>query len=362
MAILHSSLNEKSQSLLAREDELVQRESALRSKEAELKRRFAELETRVSELKTRKSKYEDSEKRLRAMVEAHNRNEFVAALCVVSWDSIVLKTKLGAGSFASVYKGIWRGTQVAVKKPFTSADNPIHGLLDSDSSDLFLREMKLLSKLRHPNIVQTMAACMEPENMCMIMELCRSSLHTLLQDSAIYLSPKKLIGFAIDATQALLYLHTHSPPLLHRDLKTANMMLSTNGSVKLIDFGYASFVGETDFVYTQHKLAEKANKGTPSYMAPECLKNEEVTTKSDIFSLGTVFWELLTRKSPWAGKTPEHIYAEVTTGNRLAIPDDPAFPTAFGELISACWLETPDDRPSAKNVLKVLRGIRKVVA
>jgi serine/threonine protein kinase len=356
-----AELNEKSASLLSREDDLVQREAIVRSKEAELKRKWADMESRLDELSEQRSKYDKSEKQLRKMVDAHNKNEFISAMCVVTWQSITLKTKLGSGSFAAVYRGVWRGSQVAVKKPFMTADNPNHGLTDSDSTDLFCREVKLLSKLRHPNIVLLMAACMEPENMCMIMELCRSDLYTVLQDPSIALTPKKLIGFAIDATQALLYMHTHSPALLHRDVKTSNMLVSPSGEVKLIDFGYASFVGETDFVYTRHRLAEKANKGTPAYMAPECLKNEEVTAKSDIFSLGTVFWELLSRKIPWSGKSPESIYAEVTTGNRLPIPDDPSFPPAFGELISACWLESAADRPSARTVLKALRGIRKAL-
>lgn len=361
MTALAQQLTEKMKTLNMREDELVQREASLRVREADVKRRQADLDAKLSELTERRSKYEKSEKQLRAMVDAHNRNEFVAAMCVVSWESIILKSKLGSGSFAAVYKGIWRGTQVAVKRPFLSVDNPPHGLSDSDATDLFCREVKLLSRLRHPNIVLLMAACMEPQNLSMVLELCRADLFSVIHDTSIQITPKKLIGFAIDATQALLYMHTHSPALCHRDIKTSNMLISPSGELKLVDFGYASFVGEIDFVYTRHKLAEKANKGTPAYMAPECLKNEEVTPKSDIYSLGTVLWELMTRKVPWHGKSPEGIYAEVTTGNRLAIPDDPAFTPAYSELINSCWLEVPSDRPSARTILKVLRGIRKVL-
>lgn len=361
MSALAQQLQEKTRSLLLREDELVQREASLRAKDADVKRKLTELESKSVELAEKRSKYEKSEKQLRSMVDAHNRNEFVAAMCVVSWESIVLKSKLGSGSFAAVYRGVWRGSQVAVKKPFLAVDNPPHGLSDADATDLFCREVKILSRLRHPNVVTLMAACMEPQNMSMVLELCRADLYSVLHDSAIFLTPKKILGFAIDAAQAILYMHTHSPALCHRDIKSSNMLLSSSGDLKVVDFGYASFVGETDFVYTRHKLAEKANKGTPAYMAPECLKNEEVTPKSDIYSLGTVLWELLTRKIPWQGKSPEAIYAEVTTGNRLDIPDDPAYPPAFGELISACWLEVAADRPSARTVLKVLRGIRKAI-
>lgn len=361
MSALAQQLQEKTRSLLLREDDLVQREASLRAKEAEVKRRFAEVETKSAELTDKRGKYEKSEKQLRSMVDAHNRNEFVAAMCVVSWESIVLKSKLGSGSFAAVYRGVWRGTQVAVKKPFLSADNPPHGLSDSDATDLFCREVKILSRLRHPNVVTLMAACMEPQNLSMVLELCRADLYSVIHDPSLFLTPKKILGFAIDAAQALLYLHTHSPALCHRDLKSSNMLISASGDLKIVDFGYSSFLGETDFVYTRHKLAEKANKGTPAYMAPECLKNEEVTPKSDIYSLGTVLWELLTRKIPWQGKSPEAIYAEVTTGNRLEIPDDSAYPPAFAELIAACWLEVAADRPSARTVLKVLRGIRKAI-
>ena len=361
MSALAQQIQEKTRALLLREDELVQRESSLRAKDADVKRRFAELEMKAADLQEKKTKYEKSEKQLRSMVDAHNRNEFVAAMCVISWDSLALKTKLGSGSFAAVYRGVWRGSQVAVKRPFLSADNPPHGLSDADATDLFCREVKILSRLRHPNIVTLMAACMEPQNLSMVLELCRADLYSILHDTTIFLTPKKILGFAIDAAQGLLYMHTHSPALCHRDIKSSNMLISASGELKIVDFGYASFVGETDFVYTRHKLAEKANKGTPAYMAPECLKNEKVTPKSDIYSLGTVLWELITRKIPWQSKSPEAIYAEVTTGNRLDIPDDPAYPPALGELISACWLELAADRPSARTVLKVLRGIRKAI-
>lgn len=331
----------------------------VRSKEMEIKRRQQQLESKNEELQDQRNKYDKSEKQLKKMVDAHNRNEFVASMCVISWPAITVKTKVGYGSFAAVYKGVWRGTQVAVKKPFLSNDNPSHGLPDADCIDLFCREVKLLSKLRHPNIVLLMAVCLDKENMCVVLEMCKADLYKVIHDPSIALTPKKRIGFAIDVTQGLLYMHTHSPALLHRDIKSSNMLVSPSGEVKLIDFGYASYVGESDFVFTRHQLNEKANKGTPAYMAPECLLNQEVTTKSDIYSLGTVLWELMTRKVPYAGKSPESIYAEVTTGNRLPIPTDPTFPPALGELIHACWLESPSDRPSAKTVLKALRGIRK---
>lgn len=309
------------------------------------------------ELEKKKSQFKQNENDLRAMVDKHRVNEFKSSLFVVKWKSIKIKEKLGSGAFSTVFKGVWRGSQVAVKKPIFSEN----GLLKDDFVDIFKREVKMLTKLRHINIVTLMAVCLDKENMCLLLELCKSDLHTILLDHSIILPPKKLLGFAIDISQALLYLHTNKPPMIHRDIKSSNVLINSYGIAKISDFGYSTYLNEHDFVFNKHKITKRADKGTPAYMAIECLKNDNFSTKSDVFSFGVILWELMTRVTPWAGKAPESIYAEITTGSRLEVPLDTDFPESYIKLMTSCWLEDPNDRPSMKIVLQTLKKINKTL-
>lgn len=189
------------------------------------------------------------------------------------------------------------------------------------------------------------------------MELCNNNFFKVIHEQK--LPPIQMIKYAIDAATAIYFMHSNKSPIIHRDIKSSNMMISSSKELKLIDFGYATYQNEKDYVFNKHGITEKANKGTPAYMAPECFLNEEFSVYSDVFSFGVVLWEIVTREIPWNNKTPEAVYAEITTGSRLPIPERSAYPQLLHELIRECWLEHGRDRPTMKKVLNTLKIVLK---
>ena len=151
-----------------------------------------------------------------------------------------------------------------------------------------------------------MAACTAPEKRMFVMELCKQDLFALLH-SDTQLTVEKRVDFAIGAVSALYFLHSAKPPMLHRDIKSSNFLITSDGGIKLTDFGLCVTKGSSyNFGFTTQQ-ADDAHKGTPAYMAPECLKTESFDEKSDVWSFGVVLWELITRKIPWEGpRTKTH--------------------------------------------------------
>lgn len=302
-------------------------------------------------------KLNDSEQRLRDVVERHSTLEIESALIVTNPKSVRIIKEIGKGGFATVYKATWMNMTVAMKKILAVEEMSVH-LTPEDRIDLFHRELKIMSRLRHPNIVTVMGCCLNPFNMFILMELCHTDLFSLLRSSNKP-QPVELLTYAIDAAQALAYMHALPTPVLHRDIKSSNMLITDRKILKLGDFGYCTIKDEKAFVTSGHRLTENANKGTPAYMAPECLTNEDYSKYSDVFSFGVVLWEIVTGLIPWDKKTPETIYAELTTGSRLPIPSKSAFPSELLELIRECWLEQSTSRPTMRTVLKTLKQILK---
>lgn len=224
-----------------------------------------------------------------------------------------------------------------------------------ESDGLFL---SVISKLRHPNIVMTMAVCVAPTSRMFIMEMCHMDLFAFLH-SAAEISIKDRVDMALGAASALFFLHSFKPPLLHRDIKSSNFLVDFSGAIKVTDFGLCSTKGSDHSYGFTSQSADDAHKGTPAYMAPECLKTESFDEKSDIWSFGVVLWEMITRKTPWEGMEPTRIYAEVTTGTRLPIPDNSGFPADYIQVMKQCWLEVPKDRPSFREIVKRLRVVKK---
>ncbi|KAH0540233.1 hypothetical protein KQX54_014892 [Cotesia glomerata] len=201
---------------------------------------------------------------------------------------------LGAGAQGKVKKGKWCNFNVAVKSINLSGAN----------LKLACREIKVLEDIGHPNIVQLMAYCIDKNSVHLLMELFHSySLSDVLFDNvfekAAALTILKKHKIAQQFCQAINYLHLKENPIIHGDIKPANILLHANGTVKVCDLGRSKFkkmssslrttVGGTGFV-----------KGTPLYMAPELiLENKEATVHSDVWSLTCTLIELYTEKSIW---------------------------------------------------------------
>ncbi|CAN6926727.1 unnamed protein product [Brassica oleracea] len=199
----------------------------------------------------------------------------------ILWEDLTIGEQIGQGSCGTVYHGLWFGSDVAVKV-FSKQE------YSEDVIQSFRQEVLLMKRLRHPNVLLFMGAVTSPPRLCIMSEfLPRGSLFRLLQRSASKLDWRRRIHMALDIARGMNYLHHCSPPIVHRDLKSSNLLVDKNWTVKVADFGLSRIKHET-------YLTTKSGKGTPQWMAPEVLRNESADE-----NFGVVLWELATEKIPW---------------------------------------------------------------
>jgi len=146
----------------------------------------------------------------------------------------------------------------------------------------------------------------------------------------------------LDAGRGMTYLHKSDPIIIHRDLKSHNLLVNENWKVKVCDFGLSKILDQQNDTMTAC--------GTPSWTAPEILRNEHYTEKADVYSFAIVLWECITREDPHDGILPFQVVLAVgTKGMRLDIP--PECPTNWKNLIKACWDEDQNLRPSFDDIM-----------
>lgn len=147
------------------------------------------------------------------------------------------------------------------------------------------------------------------------------------------------------AARGMAYLHSGKPPVLHRDLKSANILLDESYTAKVCDFGLSRLKA--------HETSMTGNCGTVQWMAPEVLSNERYNEKADVFSYGIICWELLTAECPYDGMTP--IQCALAVLNRDQRPTIPKWcPPSLQALIRSCWKRDPALRPTFEQVIAAL--------
>ena len=216
----------------------------------------------------------------------------------------------------------------------------------------FEEEVRIISCIRHPNICLFLAACLDPPNRAIITELViRGSLWDVLripnlfQQTGQYYLPTWIIRKILDGTcKGITYLHNHKPAIIHRDLKSANILLDESFNVKICDFGLAKLL---DYSGTM-----TANVGTIQWMAPEVLRGHQYTEKADIYSIGIITWEVVTGKCPFEGKTQLDIVLDVA--QHLKRPELPPCSDAVKIFLDRCWHDNCDNRYSAVEVLMII--------
>jgi ankyrin repeat protein len=261
---------------------------------------------------------------------------------VIPFDSLEFTGKtLGAGGFGVVKAATWSFMDVAVKQLKVSR-------LSDESLAEFEAEAKIHAGLNHLNIVRLYGACIESFKYCMVMELMvGGSLYDVLH-SAKEMPWEIRSSIAKDIAVGLTYLHEHG--ILHRDLKSLNVLLDDRMRAKLSDFGLSKVKTET--------MASTAasEKGTLCWMAPELFKRGAKHNElSDIYALGMVLWELASREIPFNDSHGNSalLMQWVKDGERDEIPA--TTPPKLAMLIGQCWAQNPTDRPkSAREVAEAL--------
>ncbi|KAF5308833.1 hypothetical protein FQR65_LT00533 [Abscondita terminalis] len=268
----------------------------------------------------------------------------------IDFSELELEEVIGVGGFGKVYRGIWRNREVAVKAARQDPDSDISVTLEN-----VLKEAKLFCLLQHENIVSLEGVCLQEPNLCLILEYCRGgSLNRVLAGRKI--RPDVLVDWAIQIARGMDYLHCGAPiSLIHRDLKSSNVLLSEEianddlqfKTLKITDFGLAREV---------YKTTRMSQAGTYAWMAPEVIKNSTFSKASDVWSYGVLLWELLTGETPYKGIDTLAVAYGVAV-NKLTLPIPSTCPQPWRDLMEACWESDPHRRPTFEEILDQLDNI-----
>ena len=217
----------------------------------------------------------------------------------------------------------------------------------------FRKEVAIMKRLRHPNIVQFIGACTQPPDLCIITQYVpRGSLFKLLHRSnaGSQLDHKRKLRMALDVARGMNYLHSCKPPIIHRDLKSPNLLVEMDLTIKVCDFGLSRIRCST-------MLSAKSQAGTPEWTAPEVLRGGVCSEASDVYSFGVILWEIFTGEEPWSDRTGMQVVGAVGfSGERLLVPE--SIGGALKGLIQSCFDE-PEKRPSFREIISVLKRMLK---
>lgn len=263
----------------------------------------------------------------------------------LSFKNLKLGPVLGEGAYATVYEGKYGDITVAAKKVIIKSDKKI--------IDAFYRECRLMASLRHPNIVLFLGLTTNNVEMFMLTELLpRGSFHQMYHHMP---KPKDLKShillcykLSIDGAKGMLYLHTLNPPLIHRDIKSPNLLIDDNWNAKIADFGLSRYLDDRT----------RSKAGSPLWVAPEILLGEGFDCPSDVYSFSIVMWEMMQWDEPYPDiLDPNMILANVSRG--YLRPDKiPYCPEKFWDLMCEMWTQNPKSRPDFHIVLERLEDMK----
>eukprot|EP00002_Diphylleia_rotans_P040214 TRINITY_DN9484_c0_g3_i1.p1 TRINITY_DN9484_c0_g3~~TRINITY_DN9484_c0_g3_i1.p1 ORF type:complete len:271 (-),score=47.43 TRINITY_DN9484_c0_g3_i1:246-1058(-) len=215
----------------------------------------------------------------------------------------------------------------------------------------FVREFeifKLLQKAKDSFVVELFGVCTEPGRCCLIMEYMESgSLFHYLRTPGLELSLYLQVLFALQTSEAVQALHNNHPhPIIHRDIKSENFLVSQTGGIKICDFGLSRGSQSTQ----DRPIEASYMEAVSCYSAPEVLTRQDFSKSSDVFSLGMVFWEILTLRTPFS--STEEARERIMQNNMPEVPED--CPKWFKKLIQRCWCVQKQKRPDIKQITEIL--------
>ncbi|OQV18930.1 Mitogen-activated protein kinase kinase kinase 12 [Hypsibius exemplaris] len=238
---------------------------------------------------------------------------------------------LGSGAQGAVFLGKYNGSFVAVKKVKSLAE---------------VEDVKPLRKLNHPNLVAFKGICSQPPCYCLVMEYCQyGPLYDLIQEDKKI--PHTLVAsWALQIARGMQHLHLNK--IIHRDLKSPNVLVCATDLVKISDFGTMRSWAD------DQKSMQMSFAGTVAWMAPEVIRNENCTEKIDVWAFGVILWELLVGLHPYPGLDSTSIIWGIGSEKLLGLPVSPSMPDGLKLLQTQCWSVKPRNRPSFAHIISHL--------
>ncbi len=248
--------------------------------------------------------------------------------------------QLGQGGMATVFKAYHAGLDryVAIKI--------LHPAFKADPSFLgrFEREARIVAKLDHPNIIPVYDFAEHEGTPYIVIRYVEGvTLKSILREGMLPMD--RVLSILHPVTDALAYAHAQG--VMHRDIKPSNIMLTNDGHIYLADFGLAKMVDVRGSTLSQDMLI-----GTPQYISPEQAKGEPIDTRSDLYSLGVVLFEMLTGRVPFGADTPyaiihDHIFSPLPPPRSI----NPALSKSIEDVLLKTLAKNPDDRYSTATEL-----------
>ncbi|KAG6626154.1 hypothetical protein CIPAW_15G028200 [Carya illinoinensis] len=271
---------------------------------------------------------------------------------------------IGQGGFGTVYKGLLSDDRVvAIKKS---------KLVDKSQIEQFINEVLVLSQINHRNVVKLQGCCLETEVPLLVYEFISNNTlfeHIHHKGSLSPISWETRLKIAAETAEALSYLHSAaSPPIIHRDVKSSNILLDGNYTTKVFDFGASRLIP-----LHQIEVATLV-QGTLGYLDPEYLQTSQLTVKSDVYSFGVILVELLTGEKALSFDRSEE-ERNLAMYFLFAIKEDRLFEVLeqnlgiernekqlkeVANLARSCIKVKGEDRPTMKEVAAELEGLRKI--
>ncbi|CAN7033361.1 unnamed protein product [Brassica rapa subsp. trilocularis] len=255
----------------------------------------------------------------------------------IDMKQLKIEKKVACGSYGELYKGTYCSQEVAIKilKPER---------VNTEMLREFSQEVYIMRKVRHKNVVQFIGACTRSPNLCIVTEfMARGSIYDFLHKQKGVFKLQSLLKVALDVSKGMNYLHQNN--IIHRDLKTANLLMDEHDVVKVADFGVAR-------VQTQSGVMT-AETGTYRWMAPEVIEHKPYDHRADVFSYAIVLWELLTGELPYSYLTPlQAAVGVVQKGLRPKIPKQTH--PKLTELLEKCWQQDPAQRPDFAEIKEMV--------
>ncbi|KAJ6236625.1 serine/threonine-protein kinase tnni3k-related [Anaeramoeba flamelloides] len=304
----------------------------------ELKKYISETELqKIVEQSTRQLKKESSALLIKKVKES------IKNVQEIPMDQIQMIKKVGKGAFKEVWKGKWSGNIVAVAKLLEAST------FTNEQIQELVHEIGLCCQLHHPQIVNFYGACtQDPQNFMLISEFCSNGDLYKYLHSGKRVTKKKKKDISMDIALGIQYLHSYD--LIHRDLKTPNILLDDKNRAKLTDFGL------TKAVDTSNNVNMNTVVGTPRWMAPELLRGEQdYTNKVDIYAFGIILWEISTGNIPFEDKGPFVLprFVGYEGGRPEMTKKD-----LFYEVAIKCWAQEPNERPDIQQVVEELSRVK----